>query len=582
MPDEARDPWIDLLLSFVVFDGMHHEDVAEIWNRLPGALVSVAATCAAAWTREGRSNLLVVPLSPPTLAALARVAGKPAPAWSAVTAAAGGWLNTAATEVTWPEEQPESFLAFIAMAGRWLRLHLNPATYTASLRCVMSSALSAHSILRLAIADATDLPVDVLSKQRALRPGGVRLRTGSLRQGIRAIGTVLFRYGGTKQRHGEDEARATKVTADLEDEELTSEDLDADDHLRNEQAAEAVLGALIGNQPVEDLPALAALAVVRKEANLILDRHKDRRSWGGIATYWTEVALALELVSPSDDMRQWTGVDFEAWVELAVAAIALDARKKGKKGDLELDGLRRFLKVGRMLGWEVPPGLIDPKDIYRQDGMRQSSAATLLRIEDFQAARPLVRHALRDWPLAQKRADLLLDLLIEVPARTEELDTAFARCVTAASRMLCIQPAGFSALKNSLAVRLIALSEALADRLLDFDGEEIDGLGEFLFLDEDGDDWTMLKAIRDAIHQALLLVTGDVNLRFHSARGSAACRIAFPQWEEWAKSLLSGTTGATFGDEALHTTRESVAHAISALGHGRVPTFLGYYYSIWP
>ncbi|WP_158288913.1 hypothetical protein [Rubrivivax albus] len=581
-PDEARDPWIDLLLSFVVFDGMHHEDVAEIWHRLPDALVSVAATCAAAWTREGRSNLLVVPLSPPTLAALARVAGKPAPAWSAVTAAAGGWLKTAATDVTWPKDQPEILLAFIAMAGRWLRLHLNPATYAASLRCVMSSALSAHSILRLATADATGLPVDVLSKQRALRPGRVRLRTGSLRQGIRVTGTVLFRYGGTQQRHGEDEARATKVTADLENKELTSEDLDADDHLRNEKAAEAVLGALVGHQPVEDLPALAALAVVRKEANLILDRHKDRRSWGGIATYWTEVALALELVSPSDDMRQWTGVDFEAWVELAVAAIALDARKKGKKGDLELDGLRRFLKVGRMLGWEVPPGLIDPEDIYRQDGMRQSSAATLLRIEDFQAARPLVHHALRDWPLAQKRADLLLDLLIEVPARTGELDTAFARCVTDASRMLCIQPAGFSALKNHLAVRLIALTEALADRLLDFDGEEIDGLGEFLFLDEDGDDWTLLKAIRDAIHQALLLVTGDVNLRFHAARGSAACRIAFPQWENWAKSLLSGTTGATFGDTAPHTTRESVAQAISALGHGRVPTFLGYYYSVWP
>ena len=524
----------------------------------------------------------MVPLSPPTLAALARVAGKPTPAWSAVTAAAGGWLKTAATDVTWPEEQPESFLAFVAMAGRWLRLHLNPATYAASLRCVMSSALSAHSILRLATADATELPIDVLSKQRALRPGGVRLRTGSLREGIRAIGTVLFNYGGTKKRHGEDEARAKKVTADLNDDKLTSDDIDADDQLRNEKAAEAVLGALIGHQPVEDLPALAALAVVRKEANLTLDRHKDRRSWGGIATYWTEVALALELVSPSDDMRQWTGVDFEAWVELAVAAIALDARKKSKKGDLELDGLRRFLKVGRMLGWEVPPGLIDPKDIYRQDGMRQSSAATLLRIEDFQAARPLVRHALRDWPLAQKRADLLLDLLIEVPARTGELDTAFARCVTAASRMLCIQPAGFSALKNHLAVRLIALTEALADRLLDFDGEEIDGLGEFLFLDEDGDDWTLLKVIRDAIHQALLLVTGDVNVRFHSTRGSAACRIAFPQWEEWAKSLLSGTTGATFGDTAPHTTRESVAHAISALGHGRVPTFLGYYYSVWP
>lgn len=581
-PEEARDPWIDLLLCFVVFDGLHHEDIAEIWKLLPSALVSVAATCAAAWTRGGRSNLLVVPLSPPTLAALARVACQPAPAWSAVTAAAGGWLKTAVADVTWPKEQPEGFLAFIAMAGRWLRLHLNPATYAASLRCVMSSALSAHSILRLATADAPELPVDVLSKQRALRPGNVRLRTGSLRQGIRAIGTVLFRYGGTKKRHGEDEARARKATADLTDDQLTSKDLDADDHLRNEKAAEAVLGALVGHQPAEDLPALAALAVVRKEANLILDRHKDRRSWGGIATYWTEVALALELVSPSDDMRQWAGADFEAWVELAVASIALDARKKGKKGDIELDGLRRFLKVGRLLGWEVPPGLIDPKDIYRQDGMRQSSAATLLRIEDFQAARPLVRHALRDWPLAQKRADLLLDLLIEVPARTGELDTAFARCVTAVSRMLCVQPAGFSALKNSLAVRLIALSEALADRLLNFDGEEIDGLGEFLFLDEDGDDWTMLKVIRDAIHQALLLVTGDVNLRFHAARGSAACRIAFPQWEAWAKSLLSGTTGARFGDTAPHAIRESVAQAISALGHGRVPTFLGYYYSVWP
>ena len=581
-PDEVRDPWVDLLLCFAVFDGLHYEDITEIWKHLPDALVSVAATCAAAWTREGRSNLLVVPLAPPTLAALARVSGRPAPAWSAVTAWAGKWLKNEMSNVIWPNKPQDGFLAFIAMSGRWLRLHLNPATYAASLRCVMSSALSAHSILRMAQTQPPALQVDMLSKHRALRPGSARLRTGALRQRIRAIGTVLYRYGGTRRRHGEDEARASKATADLQTSPIAGERLDADDDLRNEKAATNVLGDLTDHRPIEDLPALAALAVVRKEANLILDHHKDRRSWGGIATYWTEVALALELVSPSDDMRQWAGVDFEAWVELAVAAIALDACQKGKKGDLELDGLRRFLKVGKMLGWEVPPGLIDPKDVYRQDGMRQSSAATLLMIEDFQAARPLVRHVLRDWPLAQKRADLLLDLLIEVPARTGELDTAFARCVTAASRMLCIQPAGFSALKNSLAVRLIALTEALADRLLDFDGEEIDGLGELLFLDEDGDDWTMLKAIRDAVHQALLIVTGDANLRFHAARGSAACRIAFPQWEAWAKSLLWGTTGATFGYMAPHATRESVAQAISALGHGRIPTFLGYYYSVWP
>lgn len=582
-PDDTRAPWIDLLLCFAVFDGMHHEDIAEVWAHLADSLVSIAATCAVAWTREGRSHLLVVPLSPPTLAALARVAGRAAPAWSAVATATGKWLHDEVREVSWPHEHLHSFLAFIAMAGRWLRLHLNPATYAASLRCVMSSALSAHSILRLAQAHPAELPVEMLSTQRVLRPGsGARLRTGAMRSAIRAIGTVLFRYGGAKTRHGEDLARARKTVADLQNDSPNVERLTADEHVRNEKAADAIMGELVNHQPSEDLPALAALAVVKKEAELILHRHKERRSWGSIATYWTEVALALELVPPSDDMRQWSGGDFEAWAELAVAAIARDARTKGKKGNLELNGLMRFLKVGRMMGWEVPPGLIDPQDAYRQDGMRQSSAATLVRIEDIEAARPLVRHALRNWPLAQRRAELLLDLLIEVPARTGELDTTLARCVTAASRMLCIQPAGFSALKNSLAIRLVAISETLANRLLDFDGEEIHDLGEFLFLDEDGADWTMLKAIRDVVHHALLLVTGDVNLRFRAARGSAACRIAFPQWESWARSLLEGTTGSTFGGTAPHGIRESVAHAMAALGHGRVHTFLGYYYSVWP
>ncbi len=558
---------------------MHHEDAAEIWKLLPGALVSVGVTCAVAWTREARSNLLVVPLSPPTLAALTRTADLVAPPWSEIASAAGYWLKGKVDAVTWPKESAEGFMAFTAMAGRWLRLHINPATFAASLRFVMSSALSAHSILRLATVSRPEISVDVLSTQRALRPGGTRLRTGALRQAIRGIGTVLFRYGTTKKRDGEDEARARKAIAALAEADVAASQPEPCDDTRNEAAADAVLGELAGHQAAEDLPALAALTVVRKEANLILDRHKERRSWGSIATYWTEVALALELLSPTDDIRQWAGADFEAWVELAVAAIALDARKKSKKGDLELDGLRRFLKVGRMLGWEVPPGLIDGQDIYRQDGMRQSSAATLLMVEDFKAARPLVHHALRRWPLAQERADLLLDMLIEVPARTGELDTAFARCVTAASRMLCIQPAGFSALKNSLAVRLIALSTALADQLLDTEGEEIDGLGEFLFLEEDGQDWTMLKAIRDTIHQALLLVTGDVNLRFHAARGSAACRIAFPHWEQWARALIAGSS---FSSVAPQTTRESVANAIAALGHGRVPSFLGYYYSVWP
>ncbi|MFN4264442.1 MAG: hypothetical protein ACK4F8_01700 [Aquabacterium sp.] len=549
-------PWVDWLLCAMAFDGLHSADLCEIFSELPVSLAGLGSTVIATWHREGRSNLFAVPLSPPTLAALSRCSIANKPKWSTLVTEAGRWLKESFPDLAWPKVPAEALLAFVAMAGRWQRVHVSPAAHAASLLSVMSSTFSAHSLLRLARPSDNSPPAELLANTRLIRPPSGRVTSIKTRPAISEIGTVLFRYQKTMgERHGESYARAKKV-----------------------------LEALATHDACEDLPAMAALQVVRKEMHLILDHNKDLLDVGSLATYWTEVELSLSLVPVCEDIRSWCAADFTAWVEMAIAAIKADAHRKAKKGGAEFNGFLRFLRTGRLLGWEIPFGLIQGKDIYEQDGMRLSAASTLVLADDFESARPIVRHALSEYPLAQERADLLIDFFKSAPCRVAELSTLLAQCVTPGSHKLCVQPAGHSAMKNALAPRLVCIPEYVADRILGTDGtsDEINALGEFLFLDDKGNDWGMLRSILSAIHQAMLLVTQDIHFRFHASRGSAACRLAYPSWESWSRSLLKGTSGADFGGQPLGIPRDAVAQAIAALGHGRTKTFLGYYMPIWP
>lgn len=553
--DGDLKPWVDWLLCSIVYDGLHSADLTEIFNELPASLARLGSSVIAKWSREGRSNLFALPLTPPSLAALSRCNMDSKPKWTNLVNEAGRWLQQTFPDLVWPASPSNAILTLVAMAGRWQRVHVSPAAHAASLHSVMSATFTAHSLLRLVQSKVRlQLPLPP-PETRLIRAKASRSTTIKSRPAIKEIGTVLFRYQNKEKRLGENHARARKVLQDLE-----MHDSDG------------------------DLPAMAILAVVRKEMSLILEQHKDSREVSGLASYWTEVEMSLSLVSPFEDMQQWSADDFTAWIALAIAAIRADAHRKQKKGGAELHGLRRFLRTARLLGWDVPYGLVDGSDFYAQDGMRVSAASTLLLEDDFELVREIVSHKLHEFPFAQGRADILIDVLKSVPGRLSEICTLLARCVTPDSNRLCIQPAGHSILKNALATRLVEIPEHLCDRMLGLEGseDEIDALGEFLFLDGNGNDWTMLSTILSAIHQAMSIVTMDINVRFHSTRGSAACRLAYPSWEGWAHSLLSGTTGADYGGRPLGISRDAVAQAIAALGHGRVKTFLGYYMPVWP
>jgi len=578
-PPSREAPWARTLMCLAIFDGIHIDDLEVVVNAWSDSLVRLGECLCVHWQRSERRNFITVPLSPATLASLPAMTQAARPAWDLIQAQAADWLAQHCPDVPWPSDKKDAFRVFMAMVARHLRLHLSPVVYAASLPWVMSATPSTQSLLWLADPAPQGLPEEALSTVRALKTPSTRLRSTRDRPDLRRIGTLLSRYSDSHARLGEDRTRARLLRSALPTGAEGTPPSPRGKLERNDASdLRSALDALDGSP---DLPALAARAVLHKELWLIQQAHPDALAISTLATYWTEVSISLALVAPSEDIPQWAEVDFVEWMDLTVQALDQDAARKGKSGGPELHGPRRFLKTGASLGWEVPDNLLGHEDIFAPNGMRQSAAAAMVSTAQFRSARTLVRHALQEHSLLWQRADLLLDLLYEIPARSGEIDTLKARPATRLSGMLCIRPAGFSVLKNRLATRLVPVSDALAAKLNDA-SEWPDAFGTFLFLEADGDDRKVLDHIRCLILQALIQVSGDSGLRFHSMRSGAACRLAYPSWEDQATALLAGTTGTRFGERPIQVTRDAMARAMASLGHARITTTITYYFPIWP
>lgn len=538
-------------LCLATLEGIHPADLLEAQAQMPAALGTTNKGLTLVWKRNGCAGEIPQPLCARTVLAIEKAKRRESICSDAEMRAAGAWIRTTCPEVLWPADDRDAFLAYCALAQRWHRFYNAPAELAAASRTIFSASANRESVLRLADPHRPtrfeQLPFVPL--RTAASRERVQLRT-ALSELKRAIGT----QGNTQARHGEEQARSR-----------------------------ALLKAIDPIDTTGDLPALRGKEVFGAEALCWIDDELRAsgagRQYSSLRTYSTQVFTGLELISVSDDMSMWTPPDFVAWHSRTRKAL----RKADDTTDPDMSGVRRFLLVGRdRLSWDVPDELLRGISPFAMDGQRKAAAATLVYSFDYANAHKIVDCRLAEWPLLLEPARIDLRLREAVPSRSGERATLGSSCLTAESDRVIFRTAGYSDTKSSAGVRLCTTPPDLAESIRRRTAAAARAKSDFLFLDEDGSDWSTVHAIDRVENEALTLVTGDPSYRPHSGRAAAGCNIAWPGWEPAASGLFNGRAVSAMPSAPRKLDFSRVVRATMECGQGHVSTFLTYYASVWP
>lgn len=534
-----------------VLDGIHPADLMEVQAQMPGALATTGLAMSFCFTRTGCAGEIPLPLCARTAVAINSLPDRPSVCSDAQMRLVGAWIRKLCPEVTWSTDDREVFLQLCALAQRWHRFHEAPSTMAAASRAIYAAAPNRESVLRLSDPHRTtkfeNLPFV------PIRQGISRQRT-KLRSALKELKSKLGTQGNTKVERGEEQKRARVLLKSIQ-----SVNTDG------------------------DLPALRAKEVLSKECECWLDDalrgSKAGRQFSSLANYGARSFAGLTLLHPGDDMSTWPAPDFVYWFK-RVERLATESDADGAPS---MAGVRRFLLVGRdHLGWDVPDELLIGVTAFKTDGKRKAAASTLLFSFDYAAAETVVRQRLVEWPYLLQPALIDLRLRSSVPLRSGERSTLLRDCLTLTSNKLILRTTGHSDQKSEAAVRLCGTPESMVVDIRSYAAQPARMKERFLFLDEDGSDWTCIASIDQVENEAMTLVTGDPSYRPHCGRASAGCQLAWPDYETAAQGIYQGRAVSACSAVTPNLKFNRVVAATFETGQGHASTFLTYYAAVWP
>lgn len=541
--------------SLTLFNGIDFADQFEIYQNLGTSIVKIGATSWAIWRRPDCSAEICLPLIGPTAIALARLDRKNPGYWATQAREIGAWAKVEFAELNWPTDDFDTFHTLCAMAARHRRYICSPLALTAQSSAIPAATPSRRSLLRLASSEKRIEP-DALG--HAIRRG--KSKTKIQVQGSLALVTeALRKVANTEMRLGEDLARARSLK-DL----LASIDTDS------------------------DLRSKALKDVCNMEATLWEERSPMANDFSTLAGYLNDVLISFDLLSGNDDLSSMSTDEIEEWVDEAMAAMDSVKRndRKVKLDEIRYFGLKRFLKIGALLGWEIPKGLFQEGPRAMFVGVRKSAASTLLLGSDHATIQAILKSHFDGWPVQASRACLAEKLLWHAPLRSAEQSILHKTSVTHTIDALGVHTDGYSHLKSRHAPRVISIPFELADEVRTIKFDPLEGKDPFLFLRGEGNDWSMAREIDAAIINAATLATGESTVRKHTYRASAIARRAAPEWEQMADALLQNIWTAQQHRNHLEKNCDlgfaNFIHATRDAGHGHSLITTVYYFSIWP
>lgn len=547
-----------LVTAMTLFDALDPDDQRIIFGNLQSAAVLIRNTTWFTWNREKCSHEICLPLTPVSVLALTKLDRSSPGIWDEHAASVGSWIRVRFPRLQWPDNDLDAYEALAAMALRWRRYQCSPSVLTAQSCAIPAATPSRHSMLRI----ATDLGAQ---KTPAPSKLGKAIRLGSKKFHNKSVGLLklvadrLRDVAGRSKQLGEGVARAKIL-------QIALQDIDTD----------------------SDLRAANLKSVILHEVKLNLDNSPDSNDFGTLAGYLADVLLALELLDSQDDLEDFTGEEIRDWVACSKVRIddAKDSTNAVKDDKPRYFGLKRFLSVGSLLGWDVPKDLFGSVVEHGMfDGLRKSAASCVILERDHCEIHRLLLDHFEDWPVLAKLATLTEDILRNAPLRSSEQIVLRKDCIVSSIGSLAIESDGFSHLKSKHATRLIKLPESLCDRISQTLDEPDDSFGKYLFIENNAADWATAKEIDEALISAATQVTGDASLRKHSFRAAAISNRVWPSWECVAKALLDGSWSPAQHHHYLRSACDrGFPHFINGTreaGHGHPLVTLVYYCAPW-
>ncbi len=546
-----------VVAHFLLIDLLDPVDQAILFEDLENSIVLLGSVPWALWKRQNCANEICQPLTAPTVVALRTLNISNPGDWRRHASEVGRWAKETFASSEWPQDDLDAYYSLASLALRLRRFRCSPSLLAAQSRAVPSATYSRRSLRRLDPGWKQELGDTNIGS--VIRNGPARRRTA--RDG--ALGELceaLSEAGKTTIQSGEERARARSL-----------------------------IRAIKGIDTSGDEHAKAFKTVLVQEALNWIKVSNDRDQFSTLSGYADEVMIALSCIPRHDHPGYLDAVEIEEWVEAAKEAIDSEKSKTAEvqRGKTRYFGLKRFIRMGKKVGWAVPGHLFSddgPRVVF--DGMRRSASSALLLSSDFPAMRQLLSAHFADWPILQGRALLANNVLEHAPLRSMEQIVLRKNCVVSAIDSLSIASDGFSHLKSRNAFRLIELPPDVNNALK----ATMEGVDEtasrYLFLDDSCADWRMAREIDQAQVAAACCVTGDARMRKHSFRASAACRIAWPNWEEVGRAACHGdwtpVDHEAYWRRDFHRGFPSLIRAVRATGHGHHLTTLVHYCPAWP
>jgi len=455
------------------------------------------------------------------------------------------WVSSLTPNTIWVSE-PDSFLyQYSEIARAYHVIRLPPWLVTAGSIEMEAAAISISSIARIAygrpgLFDAPERRVPRKSTNRGDRD--------LLSQVIR----IVNHMGDNTKHHGEDGARKTTLT----------------DNLRKWKAN---CGISIGIAvDVADW----VVAECKKKKN-----EKSHLEVSSMSTYLSRLRPFLEKVELNEELEDLDGTQWEEGRRLVLGDSTGDSQKQASSI------YRHFARFWRSRGCIAISNdiLWDPQNQERI-GRCHNASSTYVTTREAEAIVGVMTRSFEAGSLDEARAALYAQLNTSIAFRPAEVGLIHFQHTFPDLDALEVTTSGYSHLKHPKSSRRrISVPRSICEVLASLKKRILSAhpksRGYFLSTAPESDH-THIADIRSAMHYALRFITGEALVKQHSLRGSAECRLVWPEFEQAIQSMQNCNPPPKM-DRAPEKRWNDVGLAAVSAGHHPLSA-IKYYLSMWP
>lgn len=539
-------PWAVVFNSLILVESLWQPSrIASAWASISKKDVwRLGNTLTLRIERENQQPINL-PLHPITTMMINAAWGSQIPNYLECVVQTSSWVSSLTPHTKWASE-PDIFMRQYAdIAHTHHVIRLPPWLITAGKTEIEAAALSLSSIARIAYGRPT---LSEAAEQKApRRPANVNNHDL-----LSQIISIVNHMGDNSKRHGEDGARKTELAKRL-------------------RAWKASCGVAVGIA-IDVSDWIIAECGKRKS-------EKSHLEVSSIATYLSRLRPFLGKVDLNEGLADLEGSQWQEGRRLVLGDLTGDSQKQASSI------FRHFARFWRDRGCiAISHDLLwDPQNEERI-GRCHNASSTYVTTQEAEAIVESVTRSFDAGSLDAARAARYAQLATCLPFRSAEVGLIHFRHVLHDLDVVEITSSGRSHLKNPESSRRRipvphSISEALASLKTRIHSADPTSRGYFLSTDPDSDQ-KHITDIKNAMQYALRSITGEELVKQHSLRGSAECRMVWPEFEKAILSIKNGTPPprSTLASELLWNR---VALAAMYAGHHPLSA-IKYYLSMWP